>query len=124
MRKFQVLPYRQDLPEVSALSGWVSPGWRPYPGDYDRAFASSGIPYPLHLILPYGWSTIGWPMGWMGLTTFRWSDADVAFSGSLSPGCASDDGAVAWEHGSQAAYLLVMALGRHGCAYQQLLAPF
>jgi hypothetical protein len=60
----------------------------------------------------------------MGLTTFRWSDADVAFRGSFSPGCASDDEAVKDKHCSQAAYLLVMALGGHGCAYPQLLAPF
>ena len=47
MRTSHDLLYRQDLPEVSTLSGWVFPGWRPCPGNYCRAFAFSGILYPL-----------------------------------------------------------------------------
>jgi hypothetical protein len=48
MRAFHDLLYRQDLLEVCTLSGWVSPGWRPYPGCYRRAFAFSSIFYPLN----------------------------------------------------------------------------
>ena len=56
------LPYRQDLPEVSILADWVCPGWRPYPDDYRRAFAYSGILYPLRLPphLRLGYQGLAW----------------------------------------------------------------
>jgi hypothetical protein len=44
---------------------WVFPGWRPYPGDYGRAFASSGILYPLRhcRFLRSGYHGLAW-RGW------------------------------------------------------------
>ena len=68
MRAFHDLLYRQDLLEVCTLSGWVSPGWRPYPGCYRRAFAFSSIfCLPHHPVLhspetiALQWSATGLP---------------------------------------------------------------
>jgi hypothetical protein len=85
MRTSHDLPYRQDLPEVCTLSGWVFPGWRPYPGDYSRAFASSGILYPLRHPRSLRSGYQGLALGRVGLTTFRSIDAVMPVEAPYPP---------------------------------------